>query len=566
MMMRTICHADRRMGVWGGLRSLVASLCVPACLLTVAHAQDRETPLTFAVVGSQFHRRAPEDAGEARICICNTGVPPLSMSQLSVRVLAEDAARAQTPPVECQSVFVKLSPPVVSPGQHGEIVAKLTNHPAAGSRLTCEMFARSGPASHTVSLAEPPVWISFVGFSPDLRQALVYVENLSAEPVAARLLRVGPCDTSDCARAIHDPVPPRDKGCLIGDLPSPLSAGEFVHVAVATNVGGRESQVHTVIRAVHSFFVVMEGGSGDPRLGLDAQWPFVQTMACPAHAHGTHEQAAAKFLADSIRRFSLDPRQILQMHICRLGMPAYWFRFGDLPDVAVMNTCVRPPSSWDQDPQRWFCPFFCVGEAAKKTTEPGRNIALIHTGPDAEDEGSFILRTVTPQEWRLLVYCAVASGAKGVIYRGLPAGDPLSRDVFRRLNGELRHLKPLLSIADPVEWATTEESAYAAKGLLCGDQAVVIVVFDRRYFSRRRNNRYHTPSFARAVAPVRVNVRIPTGVAVKEVETVYGSLDGGSWICRDGHLALTAEMVDSAQVYVALLQRPMGMPEKGLSQ
>jgi len=220
MMMRTTCHAEERMGVRGGLRSLVASLCVPACLLTAAHAQDRETPLTFAVVGSQFPRRAPEDAGEARICIC----------------------------------------------------------------------------------------------------------------------------------------------------------------------------------------------------------------------HG--------------------------------------------------------------------------------------NIALIHTG----------------------------------------------RDAFRRLNGELPHLKPLLSMADPVEWATTKESGYAATGLLGADQAVVIVVFDRRYFSRRRNNRYHTPSLARRVVPVPVSVRIPTGVAVKDVETVYGSLDGGSWICRDGHRALTAEMVDSAQVYVALRQRPRRMPEKGLSQ
>jgi hypothetical protein len=182
------------------------------------------------------------------------------------------------------------------------------------------------------------------------------------------------------------------------------------------------------------------------------------------------------------------------------------------------------------------------------------------------EEVSFLLKGLTSQEWRFLVYCAVASGAKGVIYRGLPASDPLSRDAFRQLNRELQYLKPLLSIAEPVEWITTEQSNYVAKGLLCGDQAILVIVFDRRYFSRRRDGRFHTPPFGRAVIPVRVNGKIPQGITVQEITTPFASLDRNCWDYRNGVLELTADMIDSAQVYIISIQPQTDPLGGGLSQ
>lgn len=409
------CHRERCMGARPGVRigamGLVVMMLMPPSL-----AYGMQGSTAFAIVGSQFHQRDQEDAGEARICIQNTGEQSISMTQLKIRVPSQRDASPDTPLTECQCVFAKLSPPILRPGQFGEVVAKLMDRPMGGCQLTCNLSAEDGATSQAVSLAESPLWISFVGFSEDLRRVFVYVENLGSEPIESQLLCVGQYDMADRAKAIH------------------------------------------------SFFVVMEGGNGDPRLGLEAQWPFVQTMACPAH--GSHEEAAVEFLTDYVQRFSRDPSHVIQMHLCRSDMTRAWFRFGDLPDVAVMNTCLRPLSNYDKDPQRWFCPFFCTGALAKKVTEPGRNVALIHTGPDAEDEGSFLHKELTSQEWRFLVCCAVTSGAKGVIYRGFPKDDPLVRDAFHQLNRELQHLKSFLLIAEPVEWTTAEGSSYVAKSLL----------------------------------------------------------------------------------------------------
>lgn len=565
MMTIKMCRDRRCAAVWRGVRTGATLLCVTAVWSPLSRTQGMQTPTAFLVVSSQFHQRDPEDAGEARICIQNTGERSLSMDQLKVRILAQRTVGPETPATECKYVYARLSPPLVPEGQCGEIVAKLLEQPVSGCHLSCNVSAPAAALFRIVPLTEPALWISYVGFSKDLQKVCVYVENISPEPVAAELLTVGHFDTGGRTKAIHSPVPPGDKGCLVGDLPSPLAAGEFVPVVVNQDFGGRECKVCVMTRAVHALPVAREVVAGDPGLGLDVQQPFLQTMICPAHAHGSHDEAAAKFLNGYVQQFSETPDRVIQMAVCRSDMPRAWFRFGDLPDVAAMNPCLRPPSRYKKDPQQWFCPFFCTGNLAKRATEPGRYLAIIPTGPDAE-EGVFLLKGLAPPESRFLVYCALASGAKGIVYRGLPGQDPLGRDAFSQLNRELQHLKPLLSIAEPVKWITTEERNYAAQGLLCGDQAILAMVFDRRYFSRQRDGRFYTPPFGRAVTPVRLRAKIPQGFAVQQVRTPFVLLDHIYWDYRDGILELTADMVDSAQVYVISIQPRSNPSEGGLSQ
>ncbi len=549
--------------VWRGVRTGITHLCIITILLPLSRAHSKYASTAFEVAGSQFHQRDPEDAGEVRICIRNTGSDFLSMAQLKVRILAKKAADPNTPTTECRYVYAKLSPPVLRPGQYGEILAKLLEQPMKDSYLTSTISTDNGAVSDVVRLAESPLWISLVGFSEDLRRAFIYVENPGRKSIEAELLKVGNFDVAHRTKTDYFSVPPGDKRCLIGNLPSALSVGEFVHVVIAVNTSGRESKVHAVTRVINAFPLVMEHGTGDPRLGLDILRPFLQTMACPSHAHGTPETAAAKFLDDYVQQFAENPSQVIQMTICRSDMPRAWFRFGDLPDVATMNTCLRPPSCYDKEPQKWYCPFSCLGDLAKRSTEPGRFLAIIPTGPDVYEQ-PFLLRGLTSQECRFLVYCAVASGAKGVIYRhrGRLVSDPLSGDAFRQLNRELHHLKPLLSIAEPVEWVTTEKSNYAAESLLCGDQAILVIVFDSRYFSRQRDGKLYTPPFGRAVIPVRINGKFPQGITVREVKTPFASLNSDNWDFRNGILELIADMIDSAQVYIIYIQ-PQIHPKEG---
>jgi hypothetical protein len=520
----------------------------------------------LVVTGSQFHQRDAKEPGEARVCIQNTGTQSLSMDRLSIHVLAQRAADSVEPAPEFPCVYARLSPPILPPGGRGEIVAKLqTLPPTADHQLTCSVATTDGAVSLMVPLAESAIWICSVGFAADLRTVFVYVENRGSEPAQVELLTVGDSDVAGRTKTVQAVVPPQDKGCLIASLPSPLVTGQFVPIVVAGDNGGRELQTQTVARAIPSVPIVMEFDAGDPGLGLDVERPFVQTMACPAHAHGRPEEASAKFLQGYTQQFSDNPARPIQMAVCRSDFPWAWFRFGSLPDAAAMNTCLRPPPGWDEDSCKWFCPFFRVGALAKRATEPGRFVAIIPTGPDT-DEGAFLLKGLTSQEWRFLVYCAVSRGAKGVIYRGLPADDPLSRDAFRQLNRELQHLTPFLLMAEPVDWTTTGANDYAAESLLCGDQAVLIAVFDRRYFGREKNGRFYTAAFPRTASPVPISVRIPESMAVRDVRTPFAPLDPGSWDCRDGTLHFTACMVDSAQVFIASLQTQSPSPEEGGSQ
>jgi hypothetical protein len=130
------------------------------------------------------------------------------------------------------------------------------------------------------------------------------------------------------------------------------------------------------------------------------------------------------------------------------------------------------------------------------------------------------------------------------------------------LNRELHHLKPLLSIAEPVEWFTTEVSNYAAESLLCGDQAILVIVFDSRYFSQQRDDRFYTPPFGREVIPVRINGKLPQRILIPEVRTPFASLNRDKWHFQNGVLELKADMIDSAQVYIMHIQ-PQIHPKEG---
>jgi hypothetical protein len=558
----TLQTVKRRTGRRHGLGGRLLLLCASALIMPPSRAPGVQTPQAFVVAGARFHQRHPEDAGEVRLCLQNTGVNSLTRAQLQIRVRAEKTTDAATQSTECPWVYAKLSPPVLRREQYGEVVVKLQEPPPGDSRLTCDVSVADGTTAATVSVDKPTLWISYVGFSADLREVCVYLENAGAEPAAARWLSAGTFDLAGRTRAVHVPVPPGDKGCLIADLPAPLTTGEFLRVVLAADSGGKPSKLYTVVRAVHAFPLLMEFGGADPHLGLDEQRPFLQTMACPAHAHGSPEAAAAKFLDDYAQRFLDDPGQAVQIAICRSGLPQAWFRFAALPDVALMNPCLRPPPARDPAAPESLCPFFHTGELAKQATEPGRYVAIIPIGPGRDDE-SFLLQGLSPQEARFLVYAAVASGAKGVVYRDQPVEEPLTRDAFRQLNQELQHLKPLLLLAEPVAWATTTAEDHVARVLLCGDQAAVVMVLDTRYFSRQRNGRLYTPPFGRAVVSVPVRVRIPPGVDVREVRTPFAALAPGRWKHHSGTLDLTVEMTESAQVYIVSLQEEAKPREGG---
>jgi hypothetical protein len=302
--------------------------------------------------------------------------------------------------------------------------------------------------------------------------------------------------------------------------------------------------------------MMFRGGQTDVDIGLDSERFFVnstkatrefacvQTMLCPAHKHGSNHEAAVKFLVNRAQIFDADERLLTQMWICRADKPRAWYEFGGLPDVAVIN-----PILWASD---GISSFVRLGRYAKTATEPNRYLACVDLVPS---KSFFVESQFRPEEVRYLVYCVVASGAKGILYRGKAAVDRFGRESFVRLNRELGQLKHLLMIAEPVDWSSIADTGYWTRSLLCADAAILVLVFDSRYFSEDVDGRMRTPGFFRSVKPVRVEVRIPAQFSVSRIEKSYAAVPAKRWDFDAGRLEFECLMADSVQVYKVVLNR-----------
>ncbi len=514
----------------------------------------------LVITGTEFYRRSRFDVGEIRIFLKNSGKEPVSVCRPEfTRLLDIKDDESYKSGTEVNYLYSKLSPPVLIPGRNGELLVKLLESPPDNSKFECDIYGEMEWISETiVSIKEAPVWISYVGFSEDLGKIYVYGRNNAKTPVKIKLIEVAGVSVGDNYQSINSYVQPGDKGCLVFKMPNSPILGEYVHIVISAESNGQEFQTSRIIRAVNKFPLSSGGGSFTPGLGLDSGHAFVQTMGCPAHAHGTSKEAAGKFVDDCYRRFLQDPYFLSKMWICRSGRPRAWYTFGALPDSAVINPVLLVSQQYQSGEKtcEQFCPFFWLATNAKKALEPNRFFACIPVNPE---DSVFSQGNHTPDEIKFLVYCAVSAGAKGILYRDTPSFTRLSQDKFIRLNRELRQLKPWLMVAEPVNWASTADDNFVARSLLCGDEAVLVMVFDCRYFSEKRNRKLRTPAFGKALRVVKTQVKVPEGFSVTEVQSMYAPLSTKRWQMEKDRLDFEADIIDSVQVYKAVLKRKSSM-------
>jgi hypothetical protein len=431
----------------------------------------------------------------------------------------------------------------------------------------CEVRDKAGRVCQTtITIEQAPVTIPFVGFSEALDRAYVYVQNTSDHRLAAGLLEVAGIEVGSDYHSVNSELGPQDKGCLIYEMSKPFSLGDYVHVGVWARWDGQEFRTLWVVRAANKFPLMFTDGTSDAYIGLDSEIFFVnsatamrksacvQTMLCPAHGHGSDQEAVVKFLENRNSLFARNERLLTQMWICRADRPRAWYKFGALPDVAVMNPILGLSyrDKAEVEGHRRFSPFVWLGSHARSATGPNRYLACIDLQPSAE---LFLRRTYSIEEFKCLVYCAVASGAKGILYRGKAPVDRFGRESFVRLNAELRQLKHLLMIAEPVDWSSSANSGYWTRSLLCADAAILVMVFDGRYFSEEMHGKIRTPGFCRSVKLAQVEVRVPPKFSVVGIEKFYGTIPRRRWSYEAGRLEFECRMVDSVQVYKVVLNR-----------
>jgi hypothetical protein len=89
-------------------------------------------------------------------------------------------------------------------------------------------------------------------------------------------------------------------------------------------------------------------------------------------------------------------------------------------------------------------------------------------------------RPPTPDELDRLVHTIIACGPRGLIYRLLrDALPPPLVESIRRANTKLLKLRPLLLIAEPMDWATSSNPQVEARVLLAGRRGLLLVAINR---------------------------------------------------------------------------------------
>ncbi len=534
-------------------------------------AGEADGDKSLVVIGSEFYRRSEFDSGEIWVYLRNDSDRPISIGRCEVKRRFPAAAKRQEVILrEIKYLCSKLTPPVLMPGGNGDLLIKLFEAPAKGTLLECGIRDDVGNYAKVVIAAENvPVWVTYLGFCEGIEKGCIYVQNNSETAYVVRLLEAEAGGVNGEYEGVNVRLGGGEKAALLFKLPEKTVFGEYVHVVLSAESVEGKRVIHRVVRAVDKFPIVFEGGAGDEGLGMDAGRFFaksresggeiacIQVMERPAHGHGLPEEAAAKFLKARSAIFSEEPRLLTKMDICRFDRPRAWFKFGVLADVAAMNPVLTElePYKAESEIGDKTIPFFWLATEAKKATEPERFFAIIPLEPE---NGVFAKDKFTPAEIKFLVYCGIFRGAKGILYRGEPPCDGAGRDAFIQLNKELRELKPLLGVGEPVDWASNEDSNYAAKSLLCANEAIITAIFDRRYFSSQDGNELVTPVFGKVPRSVKVKTKVPKGFFVSEVESVYGPVKGDCWICREGQLEMTVQMADSVQVYKIMLVRNGG--------
>lgn len=530
------------------------------------------------ITGAELCCRSRFDTGEIRIFLKNTGTGAASVRECELIRLLE-AGNHQTRQIEqkINHLYIKASPPVLKVRQHGELLIKLRAPAARGCRFKCRVSDHRARLCETMVLAKPaPVTIPYVGFSHKLDRMYVYAHNQSKHRLNVGLLQVPAMEHGHNYLSINSDLEPDDKACLALEIPRPFTPGQHVNVGVWARYGGPECKTFTTVRAVNRFPILFKEGTMAPKLGMDSvmffvnstrpthKYACVQTMLCPQHAHGSEKNAADKFLTTRRHLLTQNEHLLTQMWICRTRKPEAWYQFGALPDIAVINPILphsAPQQKAENQPPR-FHHFISLADHANRATQPNRYLACIDLRPIPE---LFVHKTFRSEELNFLVYCAIAGGAKGILYRGEVPADPFSREAFVRLNKQLQRWKPLLMIAEPVNWTSTANSGYQVRTLLAGDRALLVLVFDARYFSKHEKGKLYTPAFERRAEPVDISARLPKDFVVAQMQTVYRPLAKEHWDCQTARLNFTVQMTDSVQVYEAVLTHQQVVSGRGNS-
>ena len=301
-----------------------------------------------------------------------------------------------------------------------------------------------------------------------------------------------------------------------------LERGDDVYIVCKTDDGECAA---ARVRADDLFPMDEVGGRFLPEVGLDGGqfWSFwapgelredkglsyVCLMGCPAHRHGTREEALLRIRERylSFRRSGLS-KAIGYVFVCKTQQDETLALFSPLADAVLTNPLEILPDEISTSRYRRSSELI---ELIYRCVSPSPWYALISTHQDKRFR-QFRDRPATKDEVEHLVWLSIGGGAKGLIYRD--KGPENYRGArLGRINAKVRKLLPRLRYAIPVVPTDVCDGKAHLAVLQAGVEELIVIV---------TNNTLHcigpelSSTSLQLLRELRVEVPIPRGTKVKK--------------------------------------------------
>ncbi len=465
--------------------------------------------------------------------------------------------------------WYRVYPNPIPAGAIAEVILRLTP-PAcevAEHRISVSL-ADYEPLLTTIDMAAPPFTLEYVGIGPNLDELHIYTRAQAGAGVEISRVEV---DGAAAASEIH-PVYSGHTYAQV-KLPASWEYGSFHAVAAGT-----AGDLHAVlIRALPSPAPLgIMGNNSESEIEQYANHLFDANIAFTPVPAERYEPLAKYGLGGSYiyyRRGKPDEKknepifydQVEQVVPIKEQEALWAYFLEDEPDGRYHRT-VLPRGSISRDVERanQFCRIFDPATPTYLQMDHGgypRNMYIYGQIPDyicthAYPFGRDIIgatqdhvlntqaasrprpffylndgycendhREFEPDEMRMEVYTALACGAKSLQWypahgaRGL-LKHPQMWNAVGELNGILQQVLPFISIGIPVGQPLVDEGNYLSSCILCGDQAMIVILVNKDYVSTPEEFirvqtpaspvRVRLPSYMRAAGVVRM--RFPGGL------------------------------------------------------
>lgn len=482
-------HRAARLGActWLLLSFLPAATKADVAGPMAAHAE-------LEVVHAYLRSRAVSDTGTAHAFLHNRSAVPIEIKTVSVEPM-DSAGRPTVEQLvaeatsgdaaEAPLLWWLARPNPVPPGGFSDVAAKLSQRP--DRKLKVRIVSSVEPALHVdYDRINDGLWLTCIGFSSRLDTVYLYVENRLDVSVTLQHVRINAQDVTGRSRFLWKEVAPKRKACVVVPLREPIEPGAIVLADVQAN--------HELARCAE----LVRGFSVFPITWLDGSLPvglahtpdqlmkyrhgyvpaegvrgIENIMRCPAHAHGTRRNAAARFIRRYADLMQAEPRVPGMMYVCRWEKEVNYFTFGELGDfVRIMP--LAESVCYESDPLNHRVQWLTALGVRAAAPRPAHAVIPIRFADSYQWE-----RSCTPEEIRAMIYLPISRAAKGICYGAKQPGlTAEAAAALEQVTRELLRLRPYLPFAEYLSIGRTDKEDVEAACLLAGDQAVILLVIN----------------------------------------------------------------------------------------